>query len=94
MFEWLFGKTDTAESLSKEVFGFFSKFRAIQVRIQKIVDATEIEMSEEETLNQKNMSSETELHEKKLTTELNENLSEITKSMALAQKIVNFADEA
>ena len=66
MFEWLFGKKeDTPESLSNEVFGFFNKFKAIQTRIQKLIDAKETEMSEEKTLHQGNVSDETELHEEK-----------------------------
>ena len=37
MLEWLFGRKDTAESLAREVYGFFDVFQRLQARIETLV---------------------------------------------------------
>jgi len=37
MLDWLFGRQDTAESLTREVNSFFDRFRRLQTRIEALV---------------------------------------------------------
>lgn len=100
---WLFGRKDTPESLSTEVFGFFNKFEALQTRIQNLVDVKEAKKVEEQKLHDEKMHVERERHKKALHVEegrydvivfaLAEDLSVLAKSMALAEKVVKFAEE-
>lgn len=100
---WIFGrKADTPESLSHEVFGFFDKFRALQTRIQSLVDVKETEMTDEKKSHGQRMSFEQGRHERAvehelaeydaIVVELTEDLSILAKSMVVAEKIVNFAE--
>lgn len=101
--DFLFGKSDTPESLSNEVFGFFDKFRRLQTRIQSLVDVKETEISEEKELHEGKTRTEEERHSQvyareldrhdDIVIELTEDLSVLAKSMVLAEKVVKFAEE-
>ena len=51
MFEWLFGREDTAESLTREVNSFFDRFRRLQTRIEALVSANKEAKDKECKLN-------------------------------------------
>lgn len=50
MFEWLFERKDTAESLAEEAYGFFYAFQRLRQRVQTLVTVNEQAQVEEDEL--------------------------------------------
>lgn len=51
MLDWLFGRKDTAESLTREVNSFFDGFRRLQTRIEALLLANKEAVTKEHELN-------------------------------------------
>lgn len=86
-----FGR-DTPESLSKEVFSFFDKFRRLGDRIVSLIDSYKGLLSVEDTTHQRNVENESSRHAD-VESQLNEQLETLREALRLAEKVVKFAEE-